>query len=118
MLSVRDAERFIRAGNASRFIRVVIEPLEDDVDAALALGAEMESIIATAEIDLPQLHHGVGIASWAIRRRALTSGHDIRTGLEDTNVLPDGTPAGSNAELTAAAAAAMITSFATERCGQ
>lgn len=108
VLSVRDAERFIRAGNASRFVRLVIEPLEDDVDAALALGAEMESIIATAEIDLPQLHHGVGIASWAIARRALTRGHGIRTGLEDTNVLPDGTPARSNAELTAAAAA-MIT---------
>ena len=36
---------------------------------------------------------------------AITAGHDIRVGLEDTLVLPDGNRARDNAELVAAAAA-------------
>lgn len=38
-------------------------------------------------------------------RRAVSNGHSIRTGLEDTLVLEDGAPAVSNAQLVAAASA-------------
>ncbi len=38
-------------------------------------------------------------------RRAARRGHAVRTGLEDTTVLEDGTPARSNEELVRAAAA-------------
>jgi len=41
----------------------------------------------------------------AAYRRAIPLGHGIRTGLEDTPVLPDGRRARDNAELVAAAAA-------------
>ncbi len=51
-----------------------------------------------------QVHHGYGIACWAVNRRALDSGHGIRTGLEDVTLLPYGTPARDNADLVAAAA--------------
>jgi uncharacterized protein (DUF849 family) len=40
-----------------------------------------------------------------VSRRAIARGHSIRTGLEDTSVLEDGTRVSSNAELAAAAAA-------------
>ncbi|GGG19803.1 hypothetical protein GCM10007304_37140 [Rhodococcoides trifolii] len=103
VLSIEDTELFVRSGNASRFVRLVVEPLEADAADALALDAEMENMIAAAGITLPQLHHGVGIASWDVGRRAVARGHSIRTGLEDTSVLPDGTPARSNVELTTAA---------------
>jgi uncharacterized protein (DUF849 family) len=105
VLSLSDVDRFLRAGNASRFVRLVIEPLEDDPEDAVALDAEMEALVAAAGIDLPQLHHGVGIASWAVSRRAIARGHAIRTGIEDTAVLEDGSPALSNVALTRAAAA-------------
>jgi uncharacterized protein (DUF849 family) len=51
------------------------------------------------------VHHGEGMASWAVNRRGAACGHGIRTGLEDTAVLPDGRPASGNGELVAAAAA-------------
>jgi uncharacterized protein (DUF849 family) len=105
VLSAADAHRFADAGRHDRFVRVVVEPLLEDVDDALALDAEMESLIDGAGITLPQLHHGVGPASWQVARRALARGHAVRTGLEDTSVLEDGTTATSNRQLAAAAAA-------------
>jgi uncharacterized protein (DUF849 family) len=39
-----------------------------------------------------------------VNERALARGHGIRTGLEDTPVLPDGRPAPDNAALVRAAA--------------
>jgi uncharacterized protein (DUF849 family) len=51
------------------------------------------------------VHHGDGIASWAVNRRAILRRHGIRTGLEDTPVLPDGRMAHGNGDLVAAAAA-------------
>ena len=55
-------------------------------------------------IALEQVHHGYGMACWAVDRRALERGHGIRTGYEDITQLPDGMPARDNAELVAAAA--------------
>jgi hypothetical protein len=64
----------------------------------------MEGALADAGITLQQIHHGDGIASWAVNERALARGHGIRTGLEDTTFLPDGRLAADNAELVRAAA--------------
>ena len=58
-----------------------------------------------AAISLEQVHHGDGLASWAVNRRGVERGHSIRTGLEDTPVLPNGTPAAGNGELVAAGVA-------------
>jgi uncharacterized protein (DUF849 family) len=63
----------------------------------------MEGIVRSAGISLEQVHHGYGIACWAVNRRGLERGHGIRTGLEDINLLPDGTPARDNAALVVAA---------------
>ena len=56
-------------------------------------------------LDDAQRFVAAGIASWAVNRRAVARGHGIRTGLEDTPVLPDGRTAAGNGELVAAAAA-------------
>ncbi|WP_181275563.1 3-keto-5-aminohexanoate cleavage protein [Brevibacterium oceani] len=53
---------------------------------------------------MPQVHHGDGIASWIVNARAIRRGHAVRTGLEDTPVLIDGSQATGNAELVAVAA--------------
>jgi uncharacterized protein (DUF849 family) len=43
------------------------------------------------------------MATWQVIRAALRHGRDIRIGLEDTTVLPDGSTAAGNASLVAAA---------------
>lgn len=104
LLSIDDARAFVRSGLAGRCRRVLIEPLDADPDAAVRHAAEMEDIVLSAGITLEQVHHGYGIACWAVIRRALERGHGIRTGLEDITVLPDGKQARDNADLVAAAA--------------
>ena len=104
LLSVDDARAFVRAGSAGRCRRVLIEPLDAEPEIALRHAAEMEDIVVSAGIAIEQVHHGYGMACWAINRRALERGHGIRTGFEDITQLPDGTPARDNAELVAAAA--------------
>ncbi len=103
LLTVEDARAFVHSGLASRCRRVLMEPLDPDVDVALAHAAEMEDIVVSAGITLEQVHHGEGIACWAVNRRALERGHGIRTGLEDVALLPDAAPARDNAELVEAA---------------
>ena len=104
LLSIDDARAFTLSGLAGRCRRVLIEPLDADPDAAVQQSAEMEDILVSAGIMLEQLHHGYGIACWAVNRRGLARGHGIRTGLEDVTLLPDGKPARDNADLVAAAA--------------
>jgi uncharacterized protein (DUF849 family) len=104
LLSVDDARAFVHSGLPGRCHRVLIEPLDADSDVAVRYAAEMEDIVVSAGITLPQVHHGYGMACWAVNRRALERGHGIRTGLEDITQLPDGSPARDNADLVAAAA--------------
>ena len=104
LLSIDDARAFAASGLAPRCVRAMVEPLGEDPDAAVAEAAAMEEVLSQAGITLEQVHHGDGLASWAVNRRGAARGHGIRTGLEDTPVLPDGTLASGNADLVAAAA--------------
>jgi uncharacterized protein (DUF849 family) len=105
LLTVGDAHAFVASGIADRCVRAMVEPLGEDPDAALAEAEAIEEVLAAGRISLEQVHHGDGLASWAVNRRGAARGHGIRTGLEDTPVLPDGSPASGNGELVAAAAA-------------
>jgi uncharacterized protein (DUF849 family) len=103
LLSLDDARVFVASGIAPRCVRVLVEPLNPDPHDAVALAEAIEQALADGAVQLEQVHHGDGIASWAVNRRALARGHGIRTGLEDTPVLPDGRRASGNGELIAAA---------------
>ena len=105
LLRVDDAAAFVASGLADACVRVLLEPLDHDPEQAVADAATMERLLVEAQIDLEQVHHGDHLASWAVNRRAIPRGHGIRTGLEDTPVLPDGRLAAGNAELVEAAAA-------------
>ena len=105
LLRLADAEAFVRSGLPDRCTRALIEPLDTDPAEAVAHAAAMEEVLDRAGVRLEQVHHGDGVASWAVNERALGRGHGIRTGLEDTTVLPDGNPAAGNADLVRAAAA-------------
>jgi uncharacterized protein (DUF849 family) len=105
LLSLEDAHAFVESGIAPRCARAMVEPLDAEPDDAVAHAEAMELALVEGGVELEQVHHGDGIASWAVNRRGAARGHGIRTGLEDTPVLPDGRTAAGNGELVAAAAA-------------
>lgn len=109
LLTREDAEAFVATSLPVRCVRAMVEPLGSDPAAAVAEAAAIEEVLQRAGIRLEQVHHGDQAASWAVNARAVPRGHGIRTGLEDTTVLPDGRPAADNAELVRAAAALLAT---------
>jgi uncharacterized protein (DUF849 family) len=104
LLERADAEAFVRSGLVERCVRVLVEPLDAEPQDAVAHAAAIEDVLLVAGIELEQVHHGEGVACWAVNKRALARGRGIRTGLEDTLVLPDGTLAPDNAALVRTAA--------------
>jgi uncharacterized protein (DUF849 family) len=91
-----DARELAGSPFTHQLLRVLIE-----VDG----GAEEARAVAALVPDgIPQLWHGYDERTWEVLRAAAAAGVvDVRVGLEDTLVLPDGrTPAG-NAELVTAA---------------
>lgn len=104
LLELDDASAFVDSGLAASCHRVLIEPGDADPDASIAHAAAIEHVLTEARIALPQVHHGDGIASWVVNARAIRRGHAVRTGLEDTPVLIDGSQATGNAELVTVAA--------------
>jgi uncharacterized protein (DUF849 family) len=105
LLTRDDARAFVAAGIADRCVRAMVEPLDADPAAAVAHAAAMEQALSDAGITLKQVHHGDDVATWHVMERAVSRGHGIRVGLEDTIVLPDGRRPAGNAELVRAAAA-------------
>jgi uncharacterized protein (DUF849 family) len=99
-----DAERLAASAFGRDVIRILIEPRDEAPEAAVATAAQAEETLARRGLQAPRVHHGYGIATWQVIRAALLMGRDIRVGLEDTVVLPDGTTATGNGELVAAAA--------------
>ena len=94
LAALEDADTL--AESELRPVRVLAEVEADD---AVAAAAEIDAVLDRAGVAAPRLHHGYGLATWAVLRAAQARGHDVRVGLEDVLELPDGAPAGSNAEL-------------------
>lgn len=89
-----------------RCLRVLVEIVEE-LPPAEAVAAAGELVDALGgELDTASvLMHGEGTSSWPVLREAIRRGFDLRIGLEDVLVLPDGSPAANNAELVTAALA-------------
>lgn len=101
--TVADARAFVASGLSDRCLRVLIEPREEHPQEALATAAAIDAILGGHGVRLPRLLHGEGHPAWDVLVAALERRHDIRTGFEDTVVLPDGRRARHNAELVTAA---------------
>lgn len=99
---VDDVDRLAASGAAHHLVRVLVEVLRP-VDDPAAEARAIEQRLDRLEITAPRLHHGTGQATWVVLQQAVRLGRDIRVGLEDTFLLPDGTDAPSNAALVAAA---------------
>lgn len=73
------------------------------LDAVAAAGHLLDAL--GPDPGVPVLLHGEGAAAWPVLLEAGRRGLDARIGLEDTLVLPDGSPAPDNAALVTAARA-------------
>jgi uncharacterized protein (DUF849 family) len=92
-----EAEEFARSPFGHQVVRALVE-----------VQGGLEDARAIAELipaGVPQLWHGYDERTWELLAGAAAAGIDVRVGLEDVLVLPDGSTAAGNAELVAAAVA-------------
>jgi len=97
------ATRFARSGLAPRCLRILLEPMTQDLAAALDVVRDVEAVLDEARIAIPRLLHGIDRTAWPMIGEAARRGLQTRIGFEDTVLLPDGAPAPSNAALVTAA---------------
>jgi uncharacterized protein (DUF849 family) len=100
-----DAQLLIERGLSP--LRVLVETSDGGAEDPIAAAAEIDELLVAAGVTAPQLHHGSGADAWEMLDAALARGHSVRSGLEDTTILPDGSTARDNAELVAEAARRM-----------
>jgi uncharacterized protein (DUF849 family) len=99
-----DAQVLGASGFRDRLLRVLMEPEDVTPADAVAAAAGAAKELAGLGITARQVRHGYDLATWDVLRAAIKDGQDIRVGLEDTTVLPDGSVAAGNGDLVAAAA--------------
>lgn len=86
-----------------RLTRILLEPLDDTVDGAIATVEAIERVLDSAAPDVPRLLHGRQGTAWDLLAEAGRRGFDARIGIEDTIRMPDGSRAHDNAEMVRAA---------------
>lgn len=96
------ARALVASGLADRCVRLLLEPIDQDLDAAEATLTDLLDVVDGVAPRVPRLLHGFGATTWPILRRAGALGLASRIGLEDTLTLPDGTVALDNAALVTA----------------
>jgi len=96
-------KEFLAGGFASRCLRVLIEPLEEEIAAALGTVIKIEALLDLGGVKLPRLLHGFNSLAWDVIDAAAARGYDTRVGFEDVLTLPDGSRAANNAALIAEA---------------
>ncbi|MBV8998252.1 MAG: 3-keto-5-aminohexanoate cleavage protein [Solirubrobacterales bacterium] len=95
-----DAQEFARSPFVHQVVRALVE-----VDGG---AEEARAIAELIPAGVPQLWHGYGARTWEVLAAAADAGVDMRVGLEDALVLPDGRAAHRQAELVAAAVAVAL----------
>jgi uncharacterized protein (DUF849 family) len=95
LATAADADEFTRSPFTHQVVRALVE-VDEGVEDARAISKLIPR-------DVPQLWHGYGERTWEVISASAAAGLDVRVGLEDVLVLPDGRPAANNAELVAVA---------------
>lgn len=94
LAGLEDAERFLASPAVRWSRRVLVEVPDRDPRAAVDHARRIDE--ALGDLALPRLHHGEEVATWAVIAAGARLARAIRIGLEDTLVLPDGSPAPGN----------------------
>jgi uncharacterized protein (DUF849 family) len=90
-----DAQELMRSPFAHQVVRALVE-----VDGG---APEARAVAEFIPDGIPQLWHGYGERTWEVIAAGAAAGNDVRVGLEDVLVLPDGRVAVNNLDLVAAA---------------
>jgi len=90
-----DAEALADSPFTHQVVRALVE-----VEGGAEQAAAISQLVPDA---VPQLWHGYGERTWEVVSAAAAAGFDVRVGLEDVLVMPDGQVAADNAELVTAA---------------
>ena len=90
-----EAEELVHSPFAHQVTRALVE-VDGGAEDARAVAHLIPSGVS-------QLWHGYGELTWEVLAAGAAAGFDVRVGLEDTLVLPDGRVAANNAELVGAA---------------
>jgi uncharacterized protein (DUF849 family) len=98
-----DAKRLLELGLDRLALRLLVEVEEPEPTRAQAIAEEILSVLKHLDAPKPILLHGTNASAWPLLWRATETGFSTRIGLEDVSILPDGSPAKSNAELVTAA---------------
>ena len=93
------AQIFLQSGLATSCLRVLLEPQEQELKYALETVNAMEKVLKSGGADFPSVLHGTEATTWPMMNEAIARGYDVRIGLEDTLVMPDGRIAKDNVEL-------------------
>jgi len=104
LASAADAERLLRLGLARLALRMLVEIDRQDLAEAMSIADAVLALLQKGGVRKPVLLHGFDATVWPFVERTARGGLSTRVGLEDGAMLPDGTPASSNAALVAAAA--------------
>lgn len=97
--SAQAVEAFVASGTANRCLRVMFEPAQQNLQAALDALERLEKMLDRAGLKIPRLLHGLNRTAWDLIDAAVKRGYDTRIGFEDTLMLPKGAQAESNAAL-------------------
>jgi uncharacterized protein (DUF849 family) len=102
--TVEAAVAFLAWPRREEVRRILVESIEPDGAAAVASAAAMVAVLHRGGVRAPLLVHGLEGGTWPVLRWIAERRGTTRIGLEDTLLLPDGTPAPDNAALVGAAA--------------
>jgi len=94
---------FLTSGYADRCIRVLIEPLEQTLEAAIQTLNAIVRLLDEGHSKTPRVLHGLNDLAWPLIDEAAKRGYDTRVGFEDILTLPDGKSAPTNGALVAEA---------------
>ena len=98
-----DASRLVESGLAERCVRLLFEPMDEDLEAARATVRGMESALEGVAPEVPRLLHGHRNTTWPLFLDAVRAGYQTRIGFEDTLTLANQAVAESNRDLVAVA---------------
>ncbi len=103
LTTVENARAFAESPVAGRCMRILVEVVDREGVDGIATTTALDAVLDAAGNTVPRLHHGFNLMTWSILENAFRIGRDVRIGLEDTRVLPDGSQPRDNAHLVATA---------------
>lgn len=101
--TVAAATRYMAWPERVAVARILVEPMEQEPDAAMATAEGILAVVAPETV--PKQVHGYERPAWPILVWAASRGYEVRAGFEDMLDLPSGERAPDNAAIVAAAVA-------------